>query len=90
MYAGGGSFDGVVKAFMPGRSGRRVGGAELLMGLLTAFNCRWLFIFLAVEFDGDVLESLRLSFLLMLLNTSMFLFDSEEFVRREECPAGVG
>ena len=32
VYAGGGSFDGTVKAFMPGRSGRRVAGDGLARG----------------------------------------------------------
>ena len=33
VYAGGGSFEGTVKAFMPGRSGRRVAGDGLVRGL---------------------------------------------------------
>jgi len=33
VYAGGGSFDGTVKAFMPGRSGRRVAGEGFVRGL---------------------------------------------------------
>jgi hypothetical protein len=33
VYAGGGSFDGVVKAFIPGRSGRLVAGEGLVRGL---------------------------------------------------------
>ena len=32
VYAGGGSFEGTVKAFMPGRSGRRVAGEGLVRG----------------------------------------------------------
>lgn len=33
VYAGGGSFEGTVKAFIPGRSGRRVGGDGFVRGL---------------------------------------------------------
>lgn len=33
VYAGGGSFEGTVKAFMPGRFGRRVAGDGLVRGL---------------------------------------------------------
>lgn len=33
LYAGGGSFDGTVNAFMPGRSGRRVAGLGFAIGL---------------------------------------------------------
>ncbi len=33
VYAGGGSFDGTVKAFMPGRSGRLVAGDGFVRGL---------------------------------------------------------
>ena len=33
MYAGGGSFEGTVNAFIPGRSGRLVGGEGLARGL---------------------------------------------------------
>ena len=33
VYAGGGSLDGTVKAFIPGRSGRRVAGDGLARGL---------------------------------------------------------
>lgn len=33
VYAGGGSFEGTVKAFMPGRSGRLVAGEGLVRGL---------------------------------------------------------
>jgi hypothetical protein len=33
VYAGGGSFDGTVKAFIPGRSGRRVAGDGFVRGL---------------------------------------------------------
>lgn len=32
-YAGGGAFEGTVKAFIPGRSGRRVAGDGLVRGL---------------------------------------------------------
>jgi hypothetical protein len=34
VYAGGGSFEGTVKAFMPGRLGRLVAGDGLLKGFL--------------------------------------------------------
>jgi hypothetical protein len=34
VYAGGGSFEGTVKAFMPGRSGRLVAGDGFLSGLV--------------------------------------------------------
>lgn len=37
VYAGGGSFDGTVNAFMPGRSGRRVAG-ERFADRLGAFQ----------------------------------------------------
>jgi len=33
VYAGGGSLDGTVKAFIPGRSGRRVAGDGFVRGL---------------------------------------------------------
>ena len=33
VYAGGGSLEGTVKAFMPGRSGRRVAGEGFVRGL---------------------------------------------------------
>jgi hypothetical protein len=33
VYAGGGSFEGTVKAFIPGRSGRRVAGDGFVRGL---------------------------------------------------------
>ena len=33
VYAGGGSFEGTVKAFIPGRSGLRVAGEGLVRGL---------------------------------------------------------
>jgi hypothetical protein len=33
VYAGGGSFEGTVNAFMPGRSGRLVGGEGVVRGL---------------------------------------------------------
>lgn len=39
MYAGGGSFVGTVKAFMPGRLGRRV-GSELMPRLVVTLSFR--------------------------------------------------
>jgi len=42
-YAGGGSFDGTVKAFMPGLSGRLVGGLGFVrgLGLLRGISLVW-------------------------------------------------
>lgn len=50
VYAGGGSFEGTVKAFMPGRSGRLVAGEGFWKGFLPASSGAN---GLPILFDGD-------------------------------------
>lgn len=74
VYAGGGSFEGVVNAFMPGRSGRRVAGDDEPKGLFDnggtprpGVDLRFMMIECVDVLVGEVgLEFLRANFFLML------------------------
>lgn len=74
VYAGGGSFEGVVNAFMPGRSGRRVAGDDEPKGLFDnggtprpGVDLRFMMIECVVVLVEEVgLEFLRANFFLML------------------------